>query len=57
MGFALCGIEIMPKEEIYGIWFLSIHSGTDGWKRPMFGLHYDEGTVIIHFLFLQIEIN
>lgn len=57
MGFALFGIEIIPATEIYGIWFLSFNHWNSGWKRPMIGIHYDMGTIIIHFMFMQFEIG
>ena len=56
MGFALCGIEILPTLDIYGVWFFSVRHEERDWKRPMFGIHYDMDTWIIHLLFFQIEI-
>ena len=51
MSFILFGIDIIPKENLYGIMFLTVNKSDD--SRSLFTIYYSDGELIVELLFMR----
>jgi len=56
MHFNLFGFDLLLKDRLLGFWFFQIGDG-DEIRRCLFGTYYAEGSIFIHFLFMNFIIE
>ncbi len=52
--FQLFGIDIIPKYNIFGIWFCSLNFWDDSGLRCLFSIYFDGSEKTINALYIEL---